>query len=117
MYVSPLWTTFHQPCTWAWKRISKLFFLTKNSSAFSYWGLLDSAIRGAAFRGARVDLLISQWNHSRPEMYGYLRSMLAINNVLPLHVGGRRGKINVVGKNFVFVEKMSVDLVFLMFVG
>ncbi|KAI6233589.1 hypothetical protein M3Y99_00894900 [Aphelenchoides fujianensis] len=65
-----------------------------------YWGLLDDALRGAAFRGARVDLLISQWNYrrvvsTRPEMLGYLRSMLTINNVLPFHVGGRRGEINV----------------------
>ncbi|KAI6225224.1 hypothetical protein M3Y99_01367200 [Aphelenchoides fujianensis] len=52
-----------------------------------YWGLLDDALRGAAFRGARVDF--------RPEMLGYLRSMLTINDVLPFHVGGRRGEINV----------------------
>ncbi|KAI6215753.1 hypothetical protein M3Y94_00421600 [Aphelenchoides besseyi] len=62
----------------------------------SYWGLLDSALRGAAYNGAKVDLLISHWNYSRPEMLGYLRSMLQINSALPFHVGGKRGQINVV---------------------
>ncbi|KAI6190479.1 hypothetical protein M3Y97_00122500 [Aphelenchoides bicaudatus] len=60
-----------------------------------YWGHLDTALRAAAFRGVRVDLLISQWNYSRPEMLGYLKSMLEINSVLPLHAGGRRGQTNV----------------------
>ncbi|KAI6229560.1 hypothetical protein M3Y95_00543700 [Aphelenchoides besseyi] len=60
-----------------------------------YWGLLDSALRGAAYNGAKVDLLISHWNYSRPEMLGYLRSMLQINSALPFHVGGKRGQINV----------------------
>lgn len=83
------------------QKLNKTF---SNIPIFSYWGQLDSALRGAAFRGVRVDLLISHWNYSRPEMQGYLRSMLAINSVLPLHAGGKRGTINVVSifvNNFV----------------
>lgn len=61
----------------------------------SYWGVLDDALRAAAFRGVRVELLISQWPYSRAEMLGYLRSLQTINSVLPRHVGGRRGSIEV----------------------
>ncbi|CAD5230842.1 unnamed protein product [Bursaphelenchus xylophilus] len=59
-----------------------------------YWPFLDSAIRAAAYRGVTVNLLVSQWDHSRPEMLGYLRSMRDINAVLPKR-RGKQGKINV----------------------
>jgi phospholipase D3/4 len=45
-----------------------------------YWPPLDDAIRSAAYRGVRVELLISHWNHSRPEMTTFLRSLLQLNS-------------------------------------
>ncbi|CAD5226373.1 unnamed protein product [Bursaphelenchus okinawaensis] len=59
-----------------------------------YWPYLDNGIRAAAYRGVTVNLLISQWDHSRPEMLGFLRSLREINSVLP-HREGKQGKINV----------------------
>ena len=50
----------------------------------SYWPLIDDALREAAIeRKVQVRLLISLWNHTRPDMFYYLRSLSALNGVLP----------------------------------
>ncbi|VDK19856.1 unnamed protein product [Anisakis simplex] len=48
-----------------------------------YWSKIDDAIRGAAYRGVSVKMLLSHWNHSKPEMKPFLKSLLAINEALP----------------------------------
>jgi len=47
-----------------------------------YYSDFDNAIRSAAFRGVKVRLLISKWNHTNPEMKQYLRSLNDISNVI-----------------------------------
>uniref|UniRef100_A0A914XD81 PLD phosphodiesterase domain-containing protein n=1 Tax=Plectus sambesii TaxID=2011161 RepID=A0A914XD81_9BILA len=49
-----------------------------------YWGVLDDALRSAAYRGVKVKLLMSQWNHTRPQIFPFLRSLEAINDGLPV---------------------------------
>ncbi|KAH7730669.1 Protein F09G2.8 a [Aphelenchoides avenae] len=49
-----------------------------------YWPAIDDAIRAAAYRGVRIELLISHWNHSRPEMPSYLKSLLQLNGAYPI---------------------------------
>jgi len=40
-----------------------------------YWPVIDDALRSAAYRGVRVNFLVSKWNHTNPLMYQYLRSL------------------------------------------
>uniref|UniRef100_A0A915DRP0 PLD phosphodiesterase domain-containing protein n=1 Tax=Ditylenchus dipsaci TaxID=166011 RepID=A0A915DRP0_9BILA len=47
-----------------------------------YWPALDNAIRAAAYRGIKVDLLISRWRYSRPDMIAFLKSLMQINTGL-----------------------------------
>ncbi|CAJ0582116.1 unnamed protein product, partial [Mesorhabditis spiculigera] len=47
-----------------------------------FWAPIDDAIRDAAFRGVHVRMLLSRWNHTKPEMDAYARSLLAFNGVL-----------------------------------
>lgn len=45
----------------------------------SYWPVIDDALRRAAFeRGVRVRLLGSKWNHTKKNMYAFLRSLSAL---------------------------------------
>ncbi|CAI5452199.1 unnamed protein product [Caenorhabditis angaria] len=59
-----------------------------------YWSEIDDSIRGAAYRGVEVRMLISHWNHSRKEMIAYLKSLEAINDGMPKR-GEKQGKIKV----------------------
>lgn len=61
----------------------------------SFWPPIDNAIRDAAFRGVRVELLFSHWEHSKREMVYYLRSLIAINEALPYHHRRKRGIISI----------------------
>ncbi|KHN88640.1 putative phospholipase D F09G2.8 [Toxocara canis] len=60
----------------------------------TYWSKLDDAIRSAAYRGVTVRMLISHWNHSKPQMKPFLRSLLDINKALPKR-HNRTGSIEV----------------------
>ncbi|ETN86054.1 phospholipase D domain protein, partial [Necator americanus] len=60
----------------------------------SYWPFIDDAIRMAAFRGVSVKLLVSNWEHSRPQELIFLRSLIAINDALPRTKRGK-GSIQV----------------------
>ena len=45
-----------------------------------YWPVIDDALRKAAFdRQVHVRLLASLWNHTRPDLKFYLRSLAALN--------------------------------------
>uniref|UniRef100_A0A8B9WL17 spleen exonuclease n=1 Tax=Bos mutus grunniens TaxID=30521 RepID=A0A8B9WL17_BOSMU len=47
----------------------------------SYWPVLDTALRVAAFsRGVRVRLLVSCWLNTDPRMFPFLRSLQALSN-------------------------------------
>jgi len=46
-----------------------------------YWGVIDDAIRAAAFRGVKVEMLIAKWNYSIPTMVSFLNSLAAVPNV------------------------------------
>ena len=49
-------------------------------SFFRYWPVIDDALREAAFnRKVKVRLLASLWNHTRPDLKFYLRSLAALN--------------------------------------
>ncbi|VDM70751.1 unnamed protein product [Strongylus vulgaris] len=57
----------------------------------SYWPVIDDAIRAAAFRGVSVRLLVSNWSHSRPQEFVFLKSLVAINDALPRTRHGKGG--------------------------
>ena len=45
-----------------------------------YWPVIDDALRRAAFdRKVQVRLMASLWNHTRPDLKQYLRSLAAMN--------------------------------------
>jgi len=46
-----------------------------------YWPDIDDKLRDAAFRGVHVRFLVSKWNHSKSEMFQYLKSLNQINNI------------------------------------
>eukprot|EP01102_Stenamoeba_stenopodia_P000189 TRINITY_DN1014_c0_g1_i1.p1 TRINITY_DN1014_c0_g1~~TRINITY_DN1014_c0_g1_i1.p1 ORF type:complete len:428 (-),score=80.53 TRINITY_DN1014_c0_g1_i1:269-1552(-) len=46
-----------------------------------YWATIDTAIRTAAFRGVKVEMLIAKWNYSMPTMVSFLNSLAAVPNV------------------------------------
>ena len=57
--------------------------------------MIDDALRSAAFdRGIQVRLLISNWTHTAPDTFVYLRSLLVLNGAL------RHGSIEVVSVCF-----------------
>ncbi|GMR56813.1 hypothetical protein PMAYCL1PPCAC_27008, partial [Pristionchus mayeri] len=60
----------------------------------TFWPALDIALRDAAYRGVTVKLLVSQWDHSKKAAIPFLRSLMAINEGLPMR-GGKRGSITV----------------------
>ncbi|CAD6191629.1 unnamed protein product [Caenorhabditis auriculariae] len=66
-------------------------FYMKNNT---FWPLIDDALRAAAFRGVAVRLLVSHWDHSRPSIIPFLRSLVAINDAMPKTSTGF-GSINV----------------------
>ena len=59
-----------------------------NAKILSFWPKLDDAIRAAAYRGVKVEMLISSWRYSRREIVPYLKSLLQINDALPRASGG-----------------------------
>ena len=61
----------------------------------TFWPPIDDAMRAAAFRGVQVELLVSQWPHSKREAVAYLRSLLQINSALPVTAEGKRGGISI----------------------
>ncbi|KHJ95440.1 phospholipase D domain protein [Oesophagostomum dentatum] len=67
--------------------IPQTLYLGSNNS---YWPDIDDALRAAAFRGVSVRLLVSHWNHSRPEEKVFLRSLVAINDALPRTRHGKK---------------------------
>eukprot|EP00033_Pygsuia_biforma_P001167 GCRY01001328.1.p1 GENE.GCRY01001328.1~~GCRY01001328.1.p1 ORF type:complete len:465 (+),score=29.97 GCRY01001328.1:119-1513(+) len=47
-----------------------------------YWGIIDNALRAAAMsETVEVRMLISHWNHSNADMFQWLRSLDAANNI------------------------------------
>lgn len=46
-----------------------------------YWGIIDTAIRAAAYRGVQVQVLIGYWEHSIPVQQVYLQSLNVLDNV------------------------------------
>lgn len=46
------------------------------SLIFRFWPAIDTALRAAACtRGVRVQLLVSCWEHSSPDMFIFLQSL------------------------------------------
>jgi hypothetical protein len=65
----------------------------------TFWPPIDNAIRAAAFRGVQVELLISQWPHSKKEAIAYMLSLLQINSALPKpirNIHQQQGSISIV---------------------
>jgi len=77
---------------------------------FKHWPLIDDALRrgnhhqacfpinkasfvAALERGVHVRLLLSDWPHSRADMWRHLQSLMALN-------GARRGTVSVEGRKF-----------------
>ena len=60
-----------------------------------YWGVVDDALRAAAFRGVRVRMLLGLWAHTSPRVRPYLASLDALPHVdvrwlaVPPLAGGR----------------------------
>merc|ERR1711916_126108 len=46
-----------------------------------YWGYIDDAFRSASQRGVQVRLMFAVWNHTRPEMLQYWRSLNELDNI------------------------------------
>lgn len=46
-----------------------------------YWGDIDVALRSAAFRGVKVNLLFSIWNSTNSRMFPHWKSLNVLNNV------------------------------------
>ena len=46
-----------------------------------YWGVVDDALRAAAFRGVRVRMLLGLWPHTSPRVLPYLASLNALPNI------------------------------------
>ena len=46
-----------------------------------YWGVVDDALRAAAFRGVRVRMLLGLWPHTSPRVLPYLASLSALPNI------------------------------------
>jgi len=58
------------------------FPATIYTSNTTFWPLIDDALRKAAVeRGVRVELLMSEWDHTRPAMIKYLASLQALDGV------------------------------------
>ena len=41
----------------------------------SYWGVIDDALRGAAYRGVAVRVMGSYWNHTSRDMLHFMKSL------------------------------------------
>uniref|UniRef100_A0AC35U324 PLD phosphodiesterase domain-containing protein n=1 Tax=Rhabditophanes sp. KR3021 TaxID=114890 RepID=A0AC35U324_9BILA len=54
-----------------------------------FWGDIDYKIRETAYRGVNIQMLISEWAHSKKEAPAYLKSLLELNKA------GFDGKIEV----------------------
>lgn len=53
-----------------------LFRFTGILLCYRYWSVIDNAIREAAYdRGVQVQMLMSNWSHSKKEMFPMLRSL------------------------------------------
>lgn len=46
-----------------------------------YWPVIDDALRSAAFRGVKLQLLFSVWNHTKSSELPYWRSLNELSNV------------------------------------
>lgn len=61
--------------------VMEYFPTTRFRHPASYWPVLDTALRVAAFsRGVRVRLLVSCWLNTDPRMFPFLRSLQALSN-------------------------------------
>ncbi|KAL3083033.1 hypothetical protein niasHS_010835 [Heterodera schachtii] len=73
--------------------IPATIYSPKNDNVF--WPPIDDALKAAAYRGVKVELLVSLWPHSHKKAVYFLRSLLEINAALPLTNSGRRGSISI----------------------
>lgn len=52
-----------------------------------FWPVIDDALRKVSLeKGINVRLLISKWNHTKPDMFKYLRSLADISGALKAHI-------------------------------
>ncbi|XP_022107491.1 phospholipase D3-like isoform X2 [Acanthaster planci] len=52
-----------------------------------FWSVIDDKLRSAAFnRGIAVRLLASSWNHTNPDMFGFLQSLAVLNNTSKMDI-------------------------------
>ena len=42
---------------------------------YRYWGVIDDALRAAAYRGVTVRLLASYWEHTDDDMIRFMKSL------------------------------------------
>ena len=48
----------------------------------TFWPIIDDALRRAAIeRGVRVELLMSEWAHTRQSMFKYLKSLQDLDGI------------------------------------
>uniref|UniRef100_A0A183BYH3 PLD phosphodiesterase domain-containing protein n=1 Tax=Globodera pallida TaxID=36090 RepID=A0A183BYH3_GLOPA len=66
-----------------------------NLHAERFWPPIDDAIRTAAYRGVKVELLVSLWPHSNERAIFFFRSLLEINAALPPTKSGKSGGISI----------------------
>ena len=47
-----------------------------------FWPIIDDALRRVAYEnGVEVRLMASQWNHTKPDMIKYMRSLQDLNGI------------------------------------
>lgn len=66
------------------------------SLIFRFWPDIDNAIRAALFRGVSVQLMVSNWPHTKRQIIAYLKSLLELNSAVS-------GQISIV--RFIFYKR------------
>eukprot|EP00094_Tigriopus_californicus_P006032 TCALIF_05810-PB protein Name:"Similar to PLD3 Phospholipase D3 (Pongo abelii)" AED:0.45 eAED:0.45 QI:0/0.71/0.62/0.87/0.28/0.25/8/155/491 len=78
------------------------FPATLYSRSVQFWPIIDDRLRKAAIeRSVEVRLLLSHWDHTRPDMKAYILSLMALN-------GTNNGSVRIEGR-FFQVPKFTPD--------
>ncbi|XP_064489373.1 5'-3' exonuclease PLD3-like isoform X2 [Ornithodoros turicata] len=73
--------TIHKANEYIYISVMDYYPITLYTSRTLFWPVIDDALRAAAIeRGIHVRLLVSKWNHTRPEMERYLSSLAVIRS-------------------------------------
>lgn len=76
---------------------------------YEFWPELDNALRAAAVRGVKVELMVSDWNVKEPA-YAHLRSLARISGIevrmvaIPEHSGGKIPYARVIHSKLLVVD-------------